>query len=70
MDSGEEISVGGATEPGDAPPPVRRGYPDAYSVWLGPLREEPRRRWPRITTLILLAVWLGAWAAYIWLPGG
>ncbi|MFC9995325.1 hypothetical protein [Nocardia sp. NPDC127526] len=70
MDSGEEISVSGSAEAADAPDPVRRGYPDAYSVWLGPAHPEPRRHRPRISTLIMLAVWAGAWAAYIWLPGG
>ncbi|MFI6868888.1 hypothetical protein [Nocardia sp. NPDC050406] len=76
MASGDDPDDGPAYEPpgsaaaGDAgtvPPLGVHGMVD--SGWLGH-RPEPARGRPRLTTIIMVAVWIGTLALYLWLQRG
>lgn len=72
MDSGDgpAYEAPPAGEAGDAGEPPLYGVHEVVdSGWLG-RRPPPRRGRPRLTTILLLALWIGTLALYIWLQRG
>ncbi|MCP9623502.1 hypothetical protein FOH10_04940 [Nocardia otitidiscaviarum] len=56
-----------AADAGVVPPP--RVHEIVDTGWLGP-RRAPRRGRPRLTTIVMSALWIGTLLLYLWLQRG